>query len=233
VYNALVNFAVVDLSSLYVEVARDRLYCSAAAAQERRSSQTALYHILDALVRILAPLLPYTADEIYSHLPGPRAQSVHLLELQAPQPEWVDSELEERWKQLLAIRAAGLKLLETMRQAGAIGAPLEAELSIGAEPGAADGLPATLERYARQLRDLFLVSGVEVLPQARVSELRKLAGDGESFSQNGAFGRVSHQPPLVLLGRRSEGKKCPRCWMYHHESTELDARCAAAVAVAV
>jgi len=233
VYNALVNFAVVDLSSLYVEVARDRLYCSAAAAPERRSSQTALYHILDALVRILAPLLPYTADEIYSHLSGPRAQSVHLLELQAPQPEWVDSELEERWKQLLAIRAAGLKLLETMRQAGAIGAPLEAELSIGAEPGAADGLPATLERYARQLRDLFLVSGVEVLPQARVSELRKLAGDGESFSQNGAFGRVSHQPPLVLLGRRSEGKKCPRCWMYHHESTELDARCAAAVAVAV
>src|SRR5262249_42136666 len=85
VYNALVNFAAGGLSSLYVEVARDGLYCSAAAAPERRSSQTALYHILDALVRILAPLLPYTADEIYIHLPGPRAQSVHLLELQAPQ----------------------------------------------------------------------------------------------------------------------------------------------------
>jgi isoleucyl-tRNA synthetase len=230
VYNALVNFAVVDLSSLYIEVSRDRLYCSPATALERRSPQTALYHTLDALVRILAPLLPYTADEIYSHMPGQRAQSVHLLELQPARPQWADSELEERWRQLLAVRAAGLKLLETMRQAGAIGAPLEAELSLGAESGGSDGLASILDRYAPQLRDLFLVSGVEVMAPARVSELRKLAGQQEAFSQDGAFGRVSHQPALVLLGRRSDGKKCPRCWMYHHESTELDARCRAALA---
>src|SRR5262249_42550700 len=98
VYNALVNFAVVDLSSLYIEVARDRLYCSPAAAVERRSAQIALYHTLDALVRMLAPLLPFTADEIHSHMPGAGAQSVHLLEFQPPQPGWLDDELEERWR---------------------------------------------------------------------------------------------------------------------------------------
>jgi isoleucyl-tRNA synthetase len=229
VYNALVNFAVIDLSSLYVEVARDRLYCSAAAAVERRSAQTALFHILDAMVRILAPLLPYTADEIYSHLPGPRVQSVHLLELQPAHPLWADSELEERWKQLLAIRTAGLKLLEAMRQAGAIGAPLEAEVALGVEPGASDGLDATLNSYARQLKDLFLVSGVEVMAPARVNEMRKVADGAESFSNDGTFVRVNQLPSLVLVGRRSNGKKCPRCWMYHHESGELDARCAAAL----
>ena len=231
VYNALVNFAVIDLSSLYVEVARDRLYCSPAGSLERRSAQTAMYHILDAMVRIIAPLLPYTADEIYAHIPGDRAPSVHLLELQPPQPAWAGAELEERWKHLLSVRAAALKLLETMRQAGAIGAPLDAEVQLGAGPGSDGDLAATLNHDSRLLRDLFLVSGVEVIPAERAAELSKLANGGESFSHDGAFGRVSSAPPLVLLGRRSDGKKCPRCWMYHHESSELDARCRAALGV--
>jgi isoleucyl-tRNA synthetase len=231
VYNALVNFAVIDLSSLYVEVARDRLYCSPAASLERRSAQTAMYHVLDAIVRIIAPLLPYTADEIYSHIPGARADSVHLLELQPPQPLWDDAGLEERWKHLLNLRGAALKVLETMRQAGAIGAPLEAELQLAAMPGGVDGLGLTLDRDARLLKDLFLVSGVEVIPPERAQELARLAGGAEAFSTDGAFGRVSSQPPLIILGRRSDGKKCPRCWMYHHESSELDARCRAALEV--
>jgi isoleucyl-tRNA synthetase len=188
-----------------------------------------MYHIVDALVRILAPLIPYTADEIYSHLPGRRVESVHLLQLQEPRPQWADSELEERWKHLLAIRGAALKLLETMRQAGAIGAPLEAEIQLGAADPADAGLTGTLVNYAAQLKDLFLVSRVEVLPGASVSELRNLANGAEAFSSDGAFGRVSAAPALVLLGRRSAGRKCPRCWIYHHESSELDARCRAAL----
>jgi isoleucyl-tRNA synthetase len=149
--------------------------------------------------------------------------------LQPPQAQWADPELEERWKHLLAIRGAGLKLLETMRQAGAIGAPLEAEIQLGADPEADGALAATLDRYHQQLKELFLVSGVEVLPAGRAAELKKMADSGEAFSYDGAFGRVSAVPPLVILGRRSEGKKCPRCWMYHHESSELDARCRAAL----
>jgi isoleucyl-tRNA synthetase len=229
-YHTIVNFIVVDLSSLYVEVARDRLYCSPAGSLERRSAQTAMCHTLDALVRILAPLLPYTADEIYSYMPGQRAESVHLLELQPPQPDWADLELEERWKQLLGIRGAALKLLEAMRQAGAIGAPLEAEIQLGADPEADGGMGAMLARYHGQLKHLFLVSGVEVLPGERAGELKQQAAGAEAFSYDGGFGRVNATPPLVLLGRRSDGKKCPRCWIYHHESSELDARCRAAVA---
>ncbi len=231
VYNALVNFAVIDLSSLYVEVARDRLYCSPASSIERRSAQTAMYHVLDAVVRIIAPLLPYTADEIYSHIPGARAESVHLLELQPPQPAWADAELEERWKQLLSIRGAALKVLETMRQAGAIGAPLEAEVQLAAAPGAVEALATTLDHDLRLFKDLFLVSGVEVMSPDRADELAKLADGAEAFSVDGAFGRVSSLPPLIILGRRSDGKKCPRCWMYHHEDSELDARCRAALGV--
>jgi isoleucyl-tRNA synthetase len=227
VYNALVNYAVVDLSSLYIEVARDRLYCSSPASVERRSAQTALYHSLDAFVRILAPLLPYTADEIYSHMRGHRAQSVHLSEFQAPQPAWIDSELEERWKRLLSIRGAGLKLLEAMRKAGAIGAPLEAEVSLGVDPASSDGLGPMLNHYAGQLKDLLLVSGLDVMAPERAGEVCAMADGAESFSRDGTFGHVSQMPPLVLIGRHSDGKKCPRCWMYHHQQGELDARCAA------
>ncbi len=229
VYNALVNFAVVDLSSLYIEVARDRLYCSPAASIERRSAQTALYQSLDAMVRLMAPLLPYTADEVYSHLPGRREQSVHLTQFQAPQPQWIDTGLEERWRQLLAVRGAGLKLLEAMRKAGAIGAPLEAELSLGAA-AEADGLGSMIRNYAVQLRDLLLVSELEVMPSQRAAEIRAAANGAESFNRDGTFAHVSQLPPLVLTGRRSDGKKCPRCWMYHHESGELCARCTAALA---
>ena len=74
VYHAVLNFAVIDLSSLFIDVARDRLYCGGANSRERRSAQTALYNVLDALVRILAVLIPFTADEVYSHMPGEKAR---------------------------------------------------------------------------------------------------------------------------------------------------------------
>ncbi len=130
VYHAVLNFAVIDLSSLFIDVARDRLYCGGANSRERRSAQTALYNVLDALVRILAVLIPFTADEVYSHMPGEKLASVHLLTLAPPHPEWADEQLLARWERLLDIRSEALKLLETMRQAGTIGAPLEASVRI-------------------------------------------------------------------------------------------------------
>ena len=74
-YQAILNFIVVDLSSLYIDVARDRLYCAGAESRERRSAQTALFNILDTIVRMLAPLIPFTAEEVYSYLPGERLVS--------------------------------------------------------------------------------------------------------------------------------------------------------------
>ena len=127
-YHAVQNFAVVDLSSLYIDVARDRLYCSGANSRERRSAQTALYHVLDAMVRIIAPLIPYTARKFTRTCPARKLESVHLLTLAEPHPEWADEKLLARWERLMEVRTEALKLLEWMRQSGAIGAPLEAEV---------------------------------------------------------------------------------------------------------
>ena len=215
-YSALSNFIVVDLSSLYIDVARDRLYCDANASVSRRSAQTSLYQILDALVRMLAPLIPYTADEIYSYVPGKTAASVHLLELQPAHPEWTDSSLSAKWERLLAVRDDALKLLEAMRKAGTIGAPLEAAVAI--ESGlAAD--PAAL-------KELFIVSEVVALNAEEAGALkREAAGRDEVFSSDGFFARVSSA--AALTGRRAPGVKCHRCWCYFDDGAdpELCPRC--------
>ncbi|HVA67737.1 MAG TPA: isoleucine--tRNA ligase [Candidatus Binataceae bacterium] len=144
-WHAISNFVVVELSSLYIDVARDRLYCSAAESIERRSAQTALYLMLDTLVRMIAPLIPFTAEEIYAHIPGRTEQSVHLLELNRPDPHWEDPELVARWERLLEVRGETLKLLETMRQKGTIGAPLEAAVQIAYNFSSSDESESAVE----------------------------------------------------------------------------------------
>src|SRR5208337_3562973 len=149
-YRMLSQFMVVDLSATYIDVVRDRLYCSAENSRERRSAQTALFNILDALVRLLAPLIPFTAEEIYSYLPGKKELSVHLLTLKDLR-SWHNADLVSQWVQLLKIRDEALKLLEAMRKAGTIGAPLDAAISLGADGGSESGLAETLKRYREEL----------------------------------------------------------------------------------
>ena len=231
-YHAILNFVVVDLSSLYIDVARDRLYCAAAASLERRSAQTAMYHMLDALVRMLAPLMPFTADEIYSHMPGERAASVHLLTLAPPIAEWRDAELEARWEHLLKVRAEALKLLETMRQAGTIGAPLEAEVEFGAVGTDDGGMAEALDASSRRAQGSVPRFGASrSSTRAEAEDLRHMANGAESFCFDGVYGRVSADPPLVVLGRRAPGRKCQRCWMYFDDDSgsDLDPRCRAVV----
>ena len=187
--------------------------------------------MIDALVRMLATLIPFTADEIYAHLPGARAASVHLLTLAPPVAGWRDAELEARWERLLKVRAEALKLLETMRQAGTIGAPLEAAVEIGAA-GADDGaLAETLARHRDALKELFIVSEVAPLQAREAEDLRRKADGAEAFNFDGVYGRVSADPPLVVVGRRAPGRKCQRCWMYFDDDSgsDLDPRCRAVV----
>jgi isoleucyl-tRNA synthetase len=219
---------VVELSSLYIDVARDRLYCSGAGSVERRSAQTALYALLDALVRMLAPLIPFTADEVYQRIPRKTADSVHLLTLSEPKPQLADAALEERWERLLALREQTLKLLEHMRQSGAIGAPLEARIAIGAD---SDGWADTLRTSRDLLKELFIVSDVAILPDSEVRELRAKADGAYEFDNDGQFGRISSNPPAVLLGRRADGRKCQRCWCYYDDNGDPDLceRCRAVV----
>jgi len=233
-FHNVLNFVAVDLSSLYIDVARDRLYCDGARSRERRSAQTALYLILDDLVRIVAPLMPFTADEIYSYIPGHCADSVHLLTLAAADPRFSDPALEARWNRLLEVRDQVLKVLETMRQAGTIGAPLEARLSLGATNPAANELMASLQQHGASLKDLFIVSEVAILDPPEVAKLRSQTNGGESFAVNGMFGRVGLEPPLLIVGQRAPGLKCQRCWCYYADGghPSLCPRCRSVVAAA-
>jgi isoleucyl-tRNA synthetase len=230
-YQAILNFIVVDLSSLYIDVARDRLYCAGAESRERRSAQTALFNILDTLIRMLAPLIPFTAEEVYTYIPGERLESVHLTTLNPADPSWRDEELESRWERLLRVRDEALKLLEAMRQSGTIGAPLDAAISLGVNGGSESGLADTIKQYREELKDLFIVSEVAILSGEEAAGIRQQANGVENFAVDGSFARAAANPAITLVGRHASGVKCARCWKYFDDGgdPELDPRCRAVV----
>ncbi|WNH51326.1 isoleucine--tRNA ligase [Stenotrophomonas oahuensis] len=200
----LLNFCSVDLGSLYLDVTKDRLYTMPVDSRGRRSAQTAMYHIAEAFTRWVAPILTFTADELWGYLPGKRGDNVLFstwYEGLAPLP--ADAPLNAAdFDQLLAVREQVAKVLEPMRANGAIGAALEAEITIAAnEETAARWAP-----LADELRFLFISGDVSVRP----------ATTDEVF--------VSAQP--------TEKQKCVRCWHYRADigvvaaHPELCGRCA-------
>jgi len=186
IFQRINQLTTVDLSAFYADVAKDRLYTFAPASAERRSAQTAMYLIADGLARLLAPILPVTADELWRHLPGPREASVHLAEFPAKEPVegLIDRALTARWERLIDIRNEVNKTLEAARQAKIIGNSLGARVSLRA--GGATG--TLLEKYRDDLAMLFIVSQVELA----------VTGGDEDL--------------LAIDVVRAEGHKCARCW---------------------
>ena len=184
IFQAINQFATVDLSAFYADVSKDRLYTFGAASPERRSAQTAMYVIADGLTRMLAPILVVTADELWRQLPGKREASVHLAEFPAETEKLVDPGLAGRWEQLMRIRDDVNRALETARQAKTIGNSLGARVTLRARGADA----ALLERYRDDLPMLFIVSHVDLDPAP---------GDGT---------------PIEIAITRADGDKCPRCW---------------------
>jgi len=196
-YQRLKDFCIVDLSAIYFDVLKDRLYTSAPKSLARRSAQTALWRMGEALVRLLAPVMSFTADEVWSFLPPTpnRSESVHLELFPAPQeltgsvPANFDVDaLQSDWQTLLSVRDEALKVLEAARAEKRIGSSLEAQVRIAA-PGITYQV---LQRYQDQLRYLFIVSDV-VLEKAPAS--------------NGDAG-------LTIDVSKAPGQKCERCWNY-------------------
>jgi isoleucyl-tRNA synthetase len=188
IYHALNEFAVAELSQLYIDAVKDRIYTFAPGNPARRSAQTVLWMIAEALVRLVAPLLSFTADEIWHYMPPVtnRLPSVHL-EL-FPKPESlaarIDAEFMSDWASLLALRDEALKSLEEARKAKLIGKALDARLVLEVpEP-----MGALLGRYQGSLKELLNVSQVEVI-----------SGPG---------------PAVIATTLPAEGKKCERCWNY-------------------
>ena len=188
IYHALNEFAVAELSALYIDAVKDRIYTFAPDNPARRSAQTVLWMIAEALVRLVAPLLSFTADEIWHYMPqlGNRLASVHL-EL-FPKPEslaaTIDAELMSDWATLLSVRDEALKSLEDARKAKQIGKALDARLVLEVP----DDVGALLERYQGSLKELLNVSQVEVM--------------------------IGPSPRVIANTRAADGTKCERCWNY-------------------
>ena len=198
IYHRVNNFCIVDLSAFYFDVLKDRLYTSAPRSPARRSAQSALWRIVKTLVRAVAPIMSFTAEEVWQHLPqmAEGTASVHMAKFLKPldvnnpddcltAQEWAS--LDQDWTRLRGVRDKVLKALEATRNTKLIGTGLEAQVSITAS----DPVYSLLQRYDDQLRYLFIVSQVTLV-----------RGSG-----NGTGG-------LHVEVKKADGAKCERCWNY-------------------
>jgi isoleucyl-tRNA synthetase len=196
IYQRVNAFCVVELSAFYFDVLKDRLYISAPNSPARRSAQTAIWRIGEALARLLAPITTFTCDEVWQYLPQleSRAESVHLEEfpkdadILGPNGGADDSRQREDWAVLRSVREEVLKTLEEARTSKLIGGGLEAEVQISA----LDPVFSVLARHADELRYLFIVSAVTLEP---------------AKSGNGSSG-------INVKVGKAPGQKCERCWNY-------------------
>jgi isoleucyl-tRNA synthetase len=196
VYTTLYNFCTVDLSSLYLDVLKDRLYTSGAASAARRSAQTAMNAILEAMVKLLAPILTFTAEEVWQALPAypGKAESVHVTGFPEVDETCVQNGLAENWKTLIALKGEVAKAIETARQNKILGHSLDASVTLAAP----EELHTFLSAHLDDLRALLIVSDLRVVD--------KISGD-ESF-------RSAEIAGLSISVGRAPGAKCNRCWIY-------------------
>ena len=196
VYHALHDFCTVDLSSFYFDVLKDRLYTFAPKSRGRRSAQTAVYRIASTLLRLIAPITVFTAEEVWKHLPraASEPESVHMATFPvAAELERVLDEMHAKnWDRLLQVREEVLKALEPVRAAKTITSGLEARVTLAAKTE----LAALLRAYAAYLPGLFIVSQVEIVDAA-----------AQGAAPSGIEG-------LQIRVERAQGKKCERCWNY-------------------
>ncbi len=218
VYQKVHHFCVIDLGGFYLDIIKDRQYTAKTDGLARRSAQTAMYHVLEALTRWLAPITSYTAEEIWQYLPGQRGESVFLA-------TWYEglSTLDENtamnrefWQKIMAIRPDVSKELEKSRTKGEIGASLNAEIDLYCN----EAYLADLQALEEELRFVFIVSNASVFPESAAPE------DAVASEIDGVKIKV----------RVSEHGKCVRCWHQrpdvgsHAEHPELCGRCVENVA---
>jgi isoleucyl-tRNA synthetase len=223
VYHTLHNDCVTDLSALYLDILKDRLYASSANSRERRSAQTALWRILMLLLRGMAPILSFTAEEAIAHLP--EALRPHTEPPVFALPSLNDEQLAEilldeatlaRWANLLQVRAALTRAIEPLRKQGVVGLSLDVRVRLFMQPE----LRAALEDSGADLRAVCIVSQLELHP---------LDAAPQEATQDEEI------PGLAFTVEKASGDKCRRCWLYSQElgrdpaHPELCPRCAGAL----
>jgi isoleucyl-tRNA synthetase len=217
VFHSIHNFCAVDLSALYLDIIKDRLYTSAPTAPARRAAQTACHELLVALTQLMAPIFAFTAEEVWGFIPGDDRASVHLTLFPQSPEAWLDEELEQEWERLLEVRREVAKALEQARRAGGIGSALEARVVIARAP---EDLPELLGRKASLLATLFIVSEATLGGAAEAPLVRY---------------ESQEIPGLRVEVGRARGSKCERCWVWSErvgddpEHSTLCERCAPVV----
>ncbi|QTA88621.1 isoleucine--tRNA ligase [Desulfonema magnum] len=197
IYHSLYNYCTVDLSSFYLDILKDRLYASSPEPLERRSAQTVIHTLLDAIVRLMAPILPFTAEEIWKFMPERegKKESIHLTSLPVANAAWNDPELAEKWEYLLEVRGEVTKALEEARARKLVGHPLDAAVIVSANANAYN----ILRSYAEELRSLFIVSKATLVQEEAPPEGAYECEDIEGLS---------------ILVVPAPGEKCERCWIH-------------------
>src|SRR5690606_3900280 len=216
IYQKVHNFCVVDLGSFYLDVIKDRQYTTQRDSLARRSCQTALYHIAEAMTRWLAPVLSFTMEEVWEYLPGARPMSVFMA-------TWYDipgsakDVTDVDWETVLHVRQVVSRLLEKLRKEGVIGSSLDADVTLYAE----DELRGKLEALGEELRFALITSYAELKPAAE--------RPADAFSDPEVAG-------LWVSGKRVPYAQCVRCWhLREHEGSnpehpEICGRCVENVA---
>ena len=218
--HAINDFCVVELSSFYLDIIKDRLYCDGEASLSRRSAQTALYLILDTMTRLFAPILAFTCDEIWQAMPHRKEDDVRNILLNPFNPAFAEYALRpeemDKWAALEQLRDGVNAALEAARAAKRIGKALEAHVTLAADDTGRAALEAIRKDFGDQWADLFIVSDVEVTEDPAV------------------FAAAAETPVAGVRVAVSEarGVKCPRCWKHTASQREdgLCARCAAVIA---
>jgi isoleucyl-tRNA synthetase len=194
IYHSLNNFCTIELSAFYLDILKDRLYINPPKSLLRRSAQTAMFDILDTMVRLMAPILAFTAEEILKHMPGQTEndQSVHMLLFPEADPQKLNPSLSERWEQFISLRGEVSKAIELARNEKIVGHSLDAHVTISAQ----DDIYELLTNLD-DLRSLFIVSKVSV-----VSDQIENAYTSDNIKN------------FQVKVAAADGKKCQRCWIY-------------------
>lgn len=198
IVHALYNFCVVDMSNNYLDMIKDRLYTSKADSAKRRSAQTTMFMIIDALVRIITPILPFTSEEIWGYMPhrkGDEALSVQLNSFPEYKVEFADKKLDGKWEKIIDIKADVAKALESARSEKLIGDSLQAKVTLYA-----DG--EEFEFIKANLKDIMTACIVSGLNADALGNAADGALDGESVKG------------IKVKVNSADGTKCERCWMY-------------------
>lgn len=211
VYHSIHNFCVIDMSSFYLDILKDRLYTFRRDSRERRAAQWVLYQILSVMTRLMAPILSFTAEEIWSFMPGEKEESVFLSDFPSVNNRYLAHDLEDRWSRLITIRDEVNKALEIKRKEKFIGNSLEAKVNISLRGD--DYI--LLSEYEEFLPTLLIVSAVEIT---------------DKRPEEGAF-KAEEVPDLFITIERAPGRKCERCWNWSetvgsfNDAPELCQRC--------